>query len=320
MDTPEFDQVIQAARRIRPFVRRTPLLDFPSLDDIAGCRVLLKCENLQYGGAFKLRGATNAVQALTEAEAAAGVATHSSGNHGTALSLAAKARNIPCTVVMPDNSVKSKIANVREAGGTVVFCAPTQAAREQTLHEIATESGAVVIPPYDHAMVISGQGTAALEMLEQSPDLDMIVVPIGGGGLMAGTLLAASGQENPVTVVGAEPAGADDALQSLQRRERVVDVVPNTISDGLRATIGELNFAMLLEHRLEHIVAVDDDATSAAMALLWRHTGMIIEPSSATVVAALLAEPELFAGRKVGCIITGRNVDLDAETLARVAS
>lgn len=320
MDTPAFDQVIQAARRVRPFVRRTPLLDFPSLDDIAGCRILLKCENLQYGGAFKLRGATNAVQALSEAEAAAGVATHSSGNHGTALSLAARARGIACTVVMPENSVKSKVANVREAGGTVVFCAATQSAREQTLSQVASESGAIVIPPYDHAMVISGQGTAALEMLEQSPDLDMIVVPVGGGGLMAGTLLAVSGQESPVTVVGAEPAGADDALQSLQQRERVVDVVPDTIADGLRATLGELNFAMFLQHRLEHIVAVDDEATSAAMALLWRHTGMIIEPSSATVLAAILADPDLFAGRKVGCVVTGRNVDLDAETFARIAS
>ena len=313
---PTLHDIRGAAARIAAHAKVTPVLCSPELDARAGAALFFKCEHLQAGGAFKFRGACNAVWSLDDEEAARGVVTHSSGNHGAALALAARTRGIPAHIVVPEGAVAAKLANIERAGGILHRCAPTQAAREEACANVQRETGATLVHPYADARVIAGQGTIVLELLQQVPDLDVVMVPVGGGGLASGCAIALHALKPGARLVGAEPAGADDAFLSLQRGERVTDVVPNTICDGLRATIGEPNFALLGAHRVE-VISVDDDATLAAMRLVWTELRQTIEPSSAVVLAALLAQRDRFAGQRVGLVLSGGNVDLDAIAFIR---
>ncbi|MGX9718655.1 pyridoxal-phosphate dependent enzyme [Stenotrophomonas acidaminiphila] len=303
--------VLAAAARIAPHATVTPVLRSRELDALAGARLHFKAEHLQRGGAFKFRGACNAVWALDEAQARRGVVTHSSGNHGAALALAARSRGIPCHVVVPEGAVAAKLANIARHGATLWRCAPTQAAREAECARVQQDTGATLVHPYADAQVIAGQGTATLELLRQAGTaLDAVVVPAGGGGLASGTLLALRHAAPGCELVLAEPAGAADTARSLEAGRRLVDFVPDTVCDGLRGALGEPNFALL--HGNATVVTVDDDATVAAMRLLWQVLKQVVEPSSATVLAAVLAQPQRFAGRNVGLVLSGGNVDLDA--------
>jgi threonine dehydratase len=313
---PSLHDIRSAAARIAPHARVTPVLRSPELDARSGAKVFFKCEHLQVGGAFKFRGACNAVWTLGDDQANRGVVTHSSGNHGAALALAARTRGIPAHIVVPEGAVAAKLVNIERAGGILHRCAPTQAARERACAEVQRETGATLVHPYADARVVAGQGTIVLELLQQVPDLDAVMVPVGGGGLASGCAIALAGLSPEARLFGAEPAGADDAFLSLQRGERVTDVVPDTICDGLRATIGAPNFALLRAHRVE-VISVDDDATLSAMRLSWAELKQAIEPSSAVVLAALLAQRERFAGQSVGLVLSGGNVDLDAIPFVR---
>lgn len=307
---PTLADVLDAAARIAPLLPQvTPLLRFEALDALAGACLLFKAEHLQRGGAFKFRGACNAVFSLADDVAARGVLTHSSGNHGAALALAAAARGIGCTVVVPEGANPAKLDAILAHGAQVVRCAPTQAARDATCERLRLQSGAELVHPYADPRVIAGQGTLALELLAQAgQSLDAVVVPVGGGGLSAGVALVLAALAPQVQVYAAEPAGAADTLQSLQRGSRVTDLVPDTICDGLRATIGAPNLQLLQRHRVQ-VLAVEDAATLQVMALLWRHGRQLVEPSSATVLAAVLGNRERFAGRRVGLVLSGGNVD-----------
>lgn len=304
---PTRGDVLAAAARLHGRVRRTPVLAGTDYDAQLGCTLFLKCENLQIGGAFKLRGASNAVLSLSDGEAARGVVTHSSGNHGAALARAAKARGIACHVVVPQGAVASKLRNMEAQGAVLHRCAPTQAAREMLVAQVLAETGAVAVPPYDDARVIAGQGTAALELIEDVPDLDVVLAPVGGGGLLAGTALAVRPQ---CRVIGAEPLGADDAAQSLAAGERRSVAQPATIADGLRAQIGVLNFA-IVRREVEAIWTVDEAAIRAATRLAWEQLKLVIEPSSAVVLAAVAANAEALRGLRVGAILSGGNVDFE---------
>ena len=298
-----------AAARIAEHAVVTPVMRADALDELAGAKLHFKCEHLQLGGAFKFRGACNAVWALSDEQAARGVVTHSSGNHGAALALAARTRGIPAHVVVPEGAVRAKLANIEAAGAMLHHCAPTLDAREEAAAKIQRETGATLVHPYADRNVIAGQGTAALELLQQMPELDALIAPLGGGGLMSGTAIVARALAPETRLIAAEPAGADDGYQSMQRGERVTDIKPDTICDGLRATIGEMNFELLREHAIE-VVTVSDDQVLVAMRLLWTHLKQTIEPSSSTVLAALLAQAERFRGKRVGLILSGGNVDL----------
>ncbi len=309
-ELPTVDDIAAAALRIAPYILRTPVLHTPELDARAGCSLLFKCENLQLGGAFKLRGATNAVRSLDEASARAGVATHSSGNHGAALARAARARGIPCHVVVPVGAVAAKLRNIEEQGAVLHRCAPTLAAREAALLKVLASTGAVMIHPYDDARVIAGQGTVVREFLEDQPDLDVVIAPIGGGGLVGGSALAVRAHARPVRMIAAEPSGADDAARSFEAGTRLSDGPRETIADGLRGSIGVRNFALLRAH-VDAVWRVDEAAIVAAMRLLWERLRVIVEPSSAVALAAVLAHREQLAGLRVGVVLSGGNVDLD---------
>lgn len=309
-ELPDLADVRAAAARIASYARVTPVLRDAALDELAGAQLHFKCEHLQCGGAFKFRGACNAVWSLAQDEARRGVVTHSSGNHGAALALAARTRCIPAHVVVPEGAVRAKLANIEAAGATLHFCAPTLAAREETCARVARETGATLVHPYVDPRVIAGQGTAALELLSQIPDLEVVIAPVGGGGLMSGCAIVGRALAPGIALLGAEPAGADDAARSLQAGHRVTDVVPHTVCDGLRATIGAINFAALRMHAVE-IVTVDDPQTLEAMRMLWTRLKQTVEPSSAVVLAALLAQRDRHRGKKIGLILSGGNVDLD---------
>jgi threonine dehydratase len=308
---PTLAQIQDAAARIAPHARVTPVLRSDALDALAGAQLYFKCENLQRGGAFKFRGACNAVWALDETAAARGVVTHSSGNHGNALALAAGTRGIRAHVVVPEGAVRAKLEAIERAGAVLHRCAPTQAAREATTAQLVQDTGAVLVHPYADTQVMAGQGTIALELLAQVPDIEAIVTPVGGGGLASGVAIAAHALRPTLGLHAGEPAGADDAARSMARGERVTDVVPDTICDGLRALVGEPNLDALRQHRID-IITVTDEDTIAAMRLLWRELKQVVEVSSATAFAAILKAPERFAGRRVGVVLTGGNVDLDA--------
>ena len=303
--------VLAAAARIAPHAHVTPVLRMASIDRQAGCQLHFKAEHLQRAGAFKFRGACNAVFSLDNADAARGVVTHSSGNHGAALALAARTRGIPCHVVAPEGAVASKLAAIEAYGATLHRCAPTIAAREAEAARVQAQTGAELVHPYSDARVIAGQGTATLELLTAVPALDVVVVPVGGGGLASGTAIAAAALSPRTRVVGAEPSGAADTLASLARGERVTEFIPETLCDGLRGTLGAPNFELLRSHGVE-VLAVDDADTIAAMRLLWQRGKQLVEPSSAIALAAVLAQPARFAGLRVGLILSGGNVDLDA--------
>jgi threonine dehydratase len=308
---PTFAQIQDAAARIAPHARRTPVLRSDALDALAGAQLHFKCENLQRGGAFKFRGACNAVWALDEAAAARGVVTHSSGNHGNALALAAATRGIRAHVVVPEGAVRAKLEAIERAGAILHRCAPTQAAREAKCAEVQRDTGAELVHPYADTRVMAGQGTLALELLQQAGALDALITPVGGGGLASGVAIAAHGLDPALALFGAEPLGADDAARSLDRGTRVTSVVPDTVCDGLRALIGERNLDALRDHHVE-VITVSDAETIAAMQLLWSELKQVVEVSSATVLAAILQQPRRFAGKRVGVVLTGGNVDLAA--------
>jgi len=311
VDDPGITEIRAAHARIRPHVHRTAVITSRTLDALCGARLFFKGEHLQKVGAFKARGACNAVMGLDEATAARGVATHSSGNHGAALAWAARLRGITAHVVVPSNSNPAKRANIERYGARLVLCEPTLAAREATLAQVVLETGAEAVPPYDDARVIAGQGTAVLELLEDVADLDIVLTPVGGGGLLSGCALAAHAIDPGIRVIGAEPLGADDAARSLAAGSRQPLPDPRTIADGLRATLGEMNFR-LIQREVEAILTVTDAQIAAAMRLFWEVTKQLIEPSSATVLAAVLAHRGQFAGHRVGLVLSGGNVDLDA--------
>lgn len=308
---PDADAVRNAATRIAAHARVTPVMRNAALDTMAGATLHFKCEHLQRSGAFKFRGACNAVWSLDDTEAARGVVTHSSGNHGNALALAAATRGIPAHVVVPEGAVQAKVDAIEAAGAVLHRCAPTQAARESEAANVQTATGATLVHPYVDARVMAGQGTVALELLNQAGPLDALVTPVGGGGLASGCAVMAHALAPDLALFGAEPEGADDAARSLARGRLVTDVVPDTLCDGLRATIGEPNLAALQAHHVE-VLTVSDTEVVAAMKLLWQHLKQVVEPSSATVLAALLRYRDRFARKRVGVVLTGGNVDLDA--------
>jgi len=307
---PQFADIEAAAQRISAYAQRTPVARSHSLDALAGAEIHFKCENLQRVGAFKFRGACNAVWSLSEAAAACGVVTHSSGNHGAALALAARTRAIPAHVVVPEGAVAAKLAGILAYGAIVHRCAPTLAAREETAERVRQETGATLVHPYTDPAVIAGQGTAALELLRESGPLDALIAPIGGGGLIGGSAIATRALSPNTAVYAAEPSGAADAYESLRRGERVTELVPDTICDGLRGLLGPINFELLKQYDVS-VLPIDDSDTVAAMRLLWERLKLIVEPSSAIAFAALLRHRERFAGRRVGIILSGGNVDLD---------
>lgn len=307
----DFDSILTAAARIAPHIHPTPVLRARTLDTLAGCKLYFKCENLQRAGSFKFRGACNAVFSLTDAEAARGVVTQSSGNHGGAIALACRERGITATVVVPHGASRVKLAAMEAYGARIVRCEPTQASRDEVTARVLQETGAVLVHPFNDPRVIAGQGTAALELLRVAPDIDTVVVPVSGGGLLSGTALAAHGVDPAIQVFGAEPTGASDAHDSLRQGERITGRVADTICDGLRAELGTLTFPLVREH-VRDILLAEDAQTVDAMRLLWERMKLVIEPSAAIALAAVLANPERFAGRKVGIILSGGNVDLYA--------
>ena len=310
MTLPTFADVRDAAARIAPHALVTPVMRSDRIDALVGAPIVFKCESLQRGGAFKFRGATNAVWSLTDEEAAQGVVTHSSGNHGNALSIAARTRGIPAHVVIPEGAVKAKVDAIIAAGATVHRCAPTTAAREAMAAELQASTGATLVHPYADARVMAGQGTLVPELFRQVPGLDTVLFPVGGGGLASGCSIAAHGIDPGIVLFGAEPEGADDAARSLEADERVGPFTAHTVCDGLRTLIGEPNFHALRDHGVS-VLRVSDAEAIAAMKLLWSELRIVVEVSSATVLAAALRYPERFAGRRVGAVLTGGNVDLD---------
>ncbi|MCO5214311.1 MAG: pyridoxal-phosphate dependent enzyme [Caldilinea sp.] len=308
--SPTITDIRQAAERIRPHAHRTPVMTCRSLDQRVGAQVFMKCENLQKVGAFKFRGACNAVFSLSPDEAARGVATHSSGNHAQALALAARMRGIPAYIVMPRNAPAVKQAAVAGYGGIITLCEPTLAARESTLAEVVAATGAEVVHPYNDVRVIAGQGTAALELLADVPDLDVIMAPVGGGGLLSGTAIAARAVAPQIRVIAAEPAGADDAFRSLAAGHIIPSVQPQTIADGLLTSLGDLTFPIIRDH-VEQIVTVSEPAIVAAMKFVWERAKLVVEPSGVVPIAALWEEAIDLRGLRVGVILSGGNVGLE---------
>ncbi len=302
--------LLAAAERIAPWAHRTPVLRCRSLEAMVGAPLHFKCEQLQKVGAFKFRGATNAVFGLDEAQAARGVATHSSGNHAQALALAARNRGIPAHIVMPANAPRVKRAAVLGYGAQITRCEPTLEARETTLDEVIARTGAHVVHPYDDHRVIAGAATAALELHARVPGLQLVLAPVGGGGLLAGTALATHFVAPTCRVIGVEPAGADDAYRSFAAGHIIPSVQPRTVADGLLTSLGQRNFAILQRH-LQAIVRVEEDAIVAAMRLLWERAKLLVEPSAAVPLAALLSGALDPAGAPTGIILSGGNVDLD---------
>lgn len=308
--TPDLDSIREAAGRIRPYAHRTPVLTCASLDHLLNTHLFFKCENLQKAGAFKFRGACNAVFSLSDTEASRGVATHSSGNHAAALALAAQMRDVESFIVMPRNAARVKMAAVAGYGGNIVYCEPTEEAREQTLTTVLQQTSAVFVHSSNDPGVIAGQGTAALELLEEVPGLDVVVAPVGGGGLLSGTALAVSGLSAETRVIGAEPEGADDAYRSLQAGRIIPSVHPQTVADGLLVSLGDLTFSIIRAH-VEQIVTVSEEEIIAAMRHVWERMKIIIEPSAAVPVGALFERKIDLTGARIGVILSGGNVDLD---------
>jgi len=308
--SPTLTDIQMAAERIKPFIHRTPVLTNASLNQKVGAQVFLKCENMQKVGAFKFRGASNAVFSLSGQEAACGVCTHSSGNHAQALALAAKMRGIPAFIVMPDNAPSVKKNAVAAYGGQITFCEPTLEARESTLERIRLQTGANVVHPYNDERVITGQGTAVLELLEDVPELDVVIAPVGGGGLLSGTAIAATEIKNGIRVIAGEPEMADDAYRSIKAGEILPSVHPKTIADGLLTSLGALTFP-IIRQRVEQIVTVSEPGIIDSMKFIWERAKIVIEPSAAVAVAVLWERKIDLTGLKVGVMLSGGNVDLE---------
>jgi len=310
MKKPDKQNIEEAAIRIKPYIHRTPVLTSQCLNLMFQAEIYFKCENFQKVGVFKSRGACNAVFSMTEEQISKGVATHSSGNHAAALARAAKLRNAEAFVVMPENSSKVKIEAVKAYGGRITFCKPTLEARESTLKEVIAETGATEIHPYDNYCIIAGQATATKELVEQQPGLDYIICPVGGGGLLSGTLLAAHYFSPGTKVIAAEPEQANDAFLSFKTKSFVPSINPDTIADGLRTSLGELTFPIIMDHVCD-IMTVSENDIVDSMKLIWERMKIIVETSSAVTLAVLKNNAGLFTNKKVGIIISGGNVDLN---------
>jgi threonine dehydratase len=306
---PSLSDIREAAIRINGFAHRTPVMTSVSLNSITGSALFFKCENFQKVGAFKIRGATNSVFSLPDSNIHNGVATHSSGNFAQALALASRNRKIPAYIVMPRTAPEAKVNAVKGYGGQVIFCEPTLEARETTLEQVVERTGAVFLHPYNNYDVIAGQGTAALEFMTDYPDLDIIMAPVGGGGLISGTAIAAKSLNPGITVIAAEPQGADDAYRSKLSGHIIPSVNPQTIADGLLTSLGDKTFPLIMR-LVDEIVTVSEDSIILAMKLIWERMKIIIEPSSAVPMAAILENQKIFTNKKVGIILSGGNLDL----------
>jgi threonine dehydratase len=306
---PNLDAIRAAYRRIAPHIHRTPVMTSSSLDEIAGARLFFKCENLQKTGSFKIRGATNAIFSLSEQDARNGVVAPSSGNHAAALAQAARWRGIPAYIVMPSNSSVAKMRAVQSYGGKITECEPNLASRESVTAEIMNRTGAHLVHPYNDARVIAGQGTAALELLKEVRDLDMVLAPVSGGGLLSGTAIAAKGMRPGIRVVGAEPHNADDAYRSLASGKIEPQSASETMADGLRAALCPLTYSILRD-KLDEVSLVSEDEIVEAMLLLWERLKLVVEPSGAVAAAPALFRKISASGRKIGIILSGGNLDL----------
>jgi threonine dehydratase len=309
--SPDIHMLREAQRRIAPYARVTPVLRSEWLDALAGCSLHFKCENLQRAGAFKFRGACNAVFSLSDEDAERGVVTQSSGNHGAAIALACRLRGIHATVVVPKGAPKVKLAAIADFGAHIVPCETHQADRDRVTRDVLERTHASYVHPFNDARVIAGQGTATLELLESVSDLGMLIAPVSGGGLLSGTAIAAHAINASIEVIGAEPEGARDAHDSLVSGERITGRKANTLCDGLRAELGPLTFSILQSH-VSTILLADEADIISAMRLIWERLKVVVEPSCAVPLAAILKNPNVFAGRRVGIILSGGNVDLDA--------
>jgi len=308
---PTFEDVVKAYDTVKRYANRTPIHQSRSVNSILDSSLFLKCENFQKVGAFKFRGASNAVFSLTDEEARFGVTTHSSGNHAAALALAASMRGIPSYIVMPENAPAIKKKAVEGYGAEITYCIPTQREREETQARVQTETGAAFIHPYNNFKVICGQGTAALELLEEIPDLDIVIAPVGGGGLLSGTLTYVKGFNPTIKVYGAEPINADDAFRSLRDKTIYPSVNPQTMADGLLTSLCDLTYE-IISSKCDGILTVSEKGIVDAMRLIWERMKIIIEPSSAVPIAAMMEHPQSFKGKRVGIIISGGNVDLES--------
>ena len=306
---PDLNTIIQSAKRIEPYIHKTPVLKSDNLNDIVKAKVFFKCENFQKAGAFKTRGAINAVFSLSENEIKKGVCTHSSGNHAAALSRAAKLRGSKACIVMPENSSPVKIAAVKNYGGIITFCEPNLKSREATIVKVKKDTGSIEIHPYNDYRIIAGQATAAMELIENIKYLDVILAPIGGGGLMSGTALATHYMSPETTILAAEPKGANDAYSSFIKKEFVPSENPQTIADGLLTSLGSLTFPIVMKY-VDNIITVSDKSIIMAMKLIWERMKIIVEPSSAVPFAAMLENVSEFRNKRVGIILSGGNVDL----------
>ena len=302
--------IVAAHDRIAPFIHRTPVLTNKSLNELSGAELYFKCENFQKAGSFKIRGATNTVELLNQDELDRGIATTSSGNHGAALSMAVSRRNGKTKVVMPHNTPKIKVKNVERNGGEVIWCEPDQTSREEVLKDLVLKTGSTVVHPYNDERIVMGQGTAGKELIEDQPDLDAIVSPVSGGGLLSGTLLSAQGINPKIKVYGAEPLEADDTFLSLQKGEIVPNKTINTICDGLRAQIGTITFPIIQSY-VEEVITLKEEEIIESMKMIWERMKIVVEPSCSITLAAVLKSRDRFAGKKVGLIISGGNVDLE---------
>ncbi len=303
------ENLLETQQRIQKFIHRTPVMSSQLINDIVGADIYFKCENFQKMGAFKMRGATNAILQLSEIEKEFGVATHSSGNFAQALALAAKVQGIKAYIVMPSNAPDIKKTAVKAYGGEVIECIPTLEARETTLNDVVNKTGAVFLHPYNDYNVIQGQATAAMELIEEHHNLNAIFAPVGGGGLLSGTALAAFHFSPNTKVIAGEPMGADDAWQSIQKGEIVPQTNPKTIADGLLTSLGDKTFPIIKEH-VEDIIRVEENEIIAAMRMIWERMKIIVEPSSAVALAALIKEKKKYKGQKIGVILSGGNVEL----------
>ncbi len=308
MRLPALSDIQAAHSRIRPFIHYTPVLTSQQLTKLFDCELYFKCENLQKVGAFKFRGATNAVMLLNDDERKRGVVTHSSGNHAAALALAASMNGVKANIVMPDTAPAVKKNAVAGYGAEITFCKPTLQAREETTRAIMERTGATLVHPYDNFNVICGQGTAALELLADKPDLDFVIAPVGGGGLMSGTSTCVKGLNSKIRVIGAEPMNANDAWKSFNSGQLVPSVNPLTVADGLLTSLSDLTFTIIRKN-VDQILTATEESIIECMLLVWERMKIIIEPSSATVLAVIKENPEIFRGKKAGLIISGGNVD-----------
>ncbi len=310
MQVPQAIDVCETHQRIKPYVHQTPVLTSQSINEILGCELFFKCENFQKVGAFKYRGATNAVLSLSAAQKRRGVATHSSGNHAAALALAAKLNGVKAHIVMPNNAPEIKKKAVAGYGADITFCEPTLEAREATLQQIIGQTGATMVHPYNQWEVICGQGTAALELLEQQKSLDVVMTPVGGGGLLSGTAIYVKEQFPHVKVMAGEPIMADDAFRSFKSGKFCPVVNPATMADGLRTSLGSLTF-QIIQNKVDDILVVQEESIRVAMRLVWERMKIIIEPSSAVPLAAIMENEKVFANKRIGIILSGGNVDLN---------